>query len=74
MYIIKLNLGNVYARKSASSNFVIAKLGIINREHSGIVARVNWRKFFSVLKTGAQVSVSGELNKRIALYLSVADK
>jgi hypothetical protein len=69
MYIIKLNLGNIYARKSASSNFVISKLGVINRESDGIVARVNWRKFFSILRTGAYVSVSGDLNKRLNLYL-----
>jgi len=70
MYIIKLNLGNIYAQKSESSNFVISKLGVITRESNGVVARLHWRKFFSVLRTGARVSISGDLNKRVSLYLS----
>jgi hypothetical protein len=69
MYIIKLNLGNIYTRKSASSNFVVSKLGKIQMESSGLVVRLNWRKFFSTLRSGSMLTVSNDINKRISLYL-----
>jgi hypothetical protein len=69
MYIIKLNLGNIYTRKSASSNFVISKLGRIQMESGGLVVRLNWRKFFTTLRSGATFTVSNDISKRLNLYI-----